>query len=126
LAWVGGEQPALFLPDGMTRLDPLDRRCKRTRPADPELLECLDQRSFGVARWRLGEVLLRLQLLQIQELLDRQRRQFLLLVVVGVPLPYTREAVEDEHRTVRSEHVVRGADIDPGLRDAGGGHLAGG
>ena len=126
LSQLGGKQAALFLPDVVTGLDHLDRRRKCARPADPELLERLDQRGFGVARRRLGEVLLRLQLLQVQLLVDRERGQFLVLIVVRVPLPDTREAVEDEHRTVRPENVIGGAHINSGLREACGGHLAGG
>ena len=125
-AQLGGRQPALFLLDVMAGLDHFHRRRERTGPADPELLQRLDQRCLRVAGRRLGEVLFRLELLQVERLVDRQRGQLPLLVVVGVPLPDPIKAVEHEHRSVGSKHVIGGADVDSGLGEPRRGHLAGG
>ena len=124
LAQVGGEQPTIFLLDVVARLDDLDGWRKGARPADAELFQRLDQGRLRVARRRLGEVLLGLELLEIERFVDREHRQLLLLVVVAVAFPDAVEAVEDQHRAVRPEQVVGGGDIDARLSEAGGGHLA--
>src|ERR1700674_451323 len=124
-AQVGWGQPALFLLDVMTRLDDLDGWRKGARPAHAQLLERLDQGGFRVARWRLREVLLGLQLPQVERLVDGQRRQLPLRGAVASALPDAIEAIEDQHRAVRPEEVVGGADIDARLGEARRGHLAG-
>src|SRR5207237_10732952 len=96
LAKVRWEQPALLLLDVVARLDDLDGRRKGARPADAELFERLDQGSLRVARRRLCEMLLRLQLPQVEPLVDGERRQLLLLVVVAIALPDAIEAVEPQ------------------------------
>ena len=54
-------QPSLLDPDVATVLDRGDGGRVRRGPADAVLLQSLDERRFGVARWRLGEVLARLR-----------------------------------------------------------------
>ncbi len=115
LAQVGWGQPALFLLDVVARLDDLDGRCEGARTADAQLFQRLDQGGLGVSRWRLGEVLLGLQLLQVERLVDIERGQFLLFIVVAIALPDAVEAVEDQHRAIRTEQVVGGPDIDARL-----------
>ena len=74
-----GHQPASLDPLNIaTVLDGRqDRRVGRRAP-DAVLLQGTDQRGLGVARRRLGEVLLGEELQQIQTLVDGQRRQRLL------------------------------------------------
>jgi hypothetical protein len=55
---VLGDQPALVLADILPLLDRGDDRGIGRRPPDPEFLHPLDERGLGVARRRLGEVLL--------------------------------------------------------------------
>ena len=118
-------QPPLLLAHVVARLDDLDGGREGARPADPQLLERLDQRGLGVARRWLGEMLLGLELLQVEHLADGQQRQFFLFVVVAVPLPDAIEAIEHQHGSVGSEEIVPGADIDPRLGEPCGRHLAG-
>ena len=95
-----------------------DRRVGR-RPADPELLEHLDQRGLGEARRRLGEVLLR----------DRARASVStspssssgiapLLILLGRGLVFLAgllvhggEALELERRPLGAEEALSGLDV---------------
>src|SRR2546423_9496780 len=108
----------------MARLDHLDGWVKGAGTAYAQFLQRLDQGRFRVTRRRLREVLLRLQLAKVEPLVDGERRQLLLLVVVAVALPDAIETVEDEHRAVGPEHVIGGADVDAGLGEARGRHPA--
>ena len=88
-----------------------NRRIGR-RTADPALFQLLHKRSLVVSRRRLGEMLLRLQLLQ-RELLPRfQRRQLVLEFLVLFVLAFLRllvkllqEAVERAPIVTRNQNV---------------------
>ena len=77
-------EPALLDPDVAAVDDRRDRRRVGRRPADPVLLERLDQRRLGEARRRLGEVLGRRDVADVGPVALGQRRQATLgLVVLG-------------------------------------------
>src|SRR5207245_5021029 len=46
-------------------------------------------------------------------------------VVLVIALPDLVEALEHEHRAGGAEEIIAATDIDPGLGESGGGHLAG-
>src|SRR5690606_6328844 len=64
-AQLGRHQPPVFHRDVVARDDVLNRRRVGARAADAVLLERLDQRGLGVARRRLGPVLLGQQARQV-------------------------------------------------------------
>ena len=84
----------------------------RGRPADAALFQFLHQRGLVEARRRLGEVLLRLQVLQRELLAFHQRGQlvlqrlvFLVLAVLGL-LVDLQEAFELQDRTGNAEAIA--------------------
>ena len=94
-------------------------------PADPALLQLLDQRGLGVAGRRLREVLLRQQLVEAQCLALPQFRQAAVLVFVLSSFPNLVEAVEGEHRAAGAERVLATLNLGHGVGVLGGSHAAG-
>ncbi|EXJ15395.1 hypothetical protein D779_1359 [Imhoffiella purpurea] len=102
------------------------------RPADPELLQRLDQRCLRIARRRLGEVLLGADPEQIHQIALLEIGQHAVLVVVGalgVVAALEIDAHEPglgDHGTGRPQQIARpGAQVDRHLVDEGMRHLAG-
>lgn len=81
--------------------------------ADAVFLQRLDERRLGVARGRLGELLLGLQLPQLQHhaLLQRRQRGLFLLFLVGGFLVQRGKAVERHHIAAGTEQVARRGDV---------------
>src|SRR5205814_1458947 len=73
-----GVETTLLERDVATIEDGADRRRVGRWSTDPELLERLDQRCLGEARWRLGEVLGRRDVLDARGLALAQRRKLAL------------------------------------------------
>ena len=72
---VGRTETLLLQYDVLTALQRADDAGIGGRPPDAVLLQRLDQCRLGVTWWRLGEVLLAVQPLQIHHLPHLQRRQ---------------------------------------------------
>ena len=89
----GRHQRAALLVDVAAVLDRLDDRAVRRRPADAEILECLDQRRLGVARGRRGGVAVGGQVLGVDPLPLGQVRQPA-LGVVGLTAGLVVEALD--------------------------------
>src|SRR5262249_9112054 len=110
---TGRPQPlALVLVHVLALQDRAHDRGLRRRPADAFLLELLDERRLRVARRRLGEVLLRYQLEELQHvaLVELWQGSALALFVLAwtgaVVAPFcvdADEAVEAHHLTGRAE-----------------------
>ena len=116
---VLGEEP-LVLEAHVAAVDAASRcRCVGRGPADPVLLERLDQARLGEARRRLGEVLLRQQLEQPEDLLGRECRAARFGVLVRRVVPalevHATEPVELERLAGRPQHVVDLAVLGRGL-----------
>src|SRR5262245_23130681 len=131
-AEFGGPELAFDLLDVFAILNDRHDRGVGRRPPDAFLLERLDQRGFGVARRRFGEMLIRRERVEFQlfALLDlRQFRRALLVVFVLLVLAFLinrEEAVELDHRACGAERVfLSGGDVDRGLIEDGGHHLRG-
>src|SRR5215510_12688612 len=107
LRWV---QAALALLHVAVVLDRGHDRGLGRGPADAALLQLVDQRCLGVAGWRLREVLLWLQTVEIQNLPFSQLRKLLFALVVALPDPV--EAVERKHGAGRSQAERAGLDVD--------------
>ena len=111
-------EPALLDPDVAAVDDRRDRRGVGRRPADPVLLERLDQRRLGEARRRLGEVLGRRDVLDGRCVALGERRQapLPLLLVVDAVVATLRvdpgEAVEQRLRGRRAQLVRAGGELD--------------
>src|SRR5262249_29333528 len=100
------------------------------RPSDAFLFESLDQRGFGVARRRLGEMLIRrkrieLQLFALFDLRQFRRALIVVFVLFVLALLLNRgEAVELDHRAGGAERIfLAGGDVDRSLVEDGGHHL---
>ena len=127
---VLGHQPALVLLDIAAVLDRGHDRGIGRGPADAELFHLLDQRRFGVAGRRLGEVLLGRDLAFGRGLARGDLRQALVVVALGVVAAFLvdlDEAVEQHHLAggAKADLAVGRADLDDGALEPGGGHLAG-
>ncbi len=142
-----GDQPALVLGDELLLLEPdiaavaqhRKRRGVGGGTADAELLHLLDQRRLGVARRRLGEVLLDGDPVLGQPIADIHRRQAAVVVflvaaprfrhVVAAFLVDGEEAVEALDLPGGAQaHLLRrraGVDVDRRPLELGRGHLAG-
>src|SRR5262249_46004193 len=94
-----GDEPTLLQPDVLAVLQHLDDRSVGRGPADPELLELLHQARLAVARWRLGEVLLRRDSAAGECGVLGERRQapvlLVLLALVVILVIEREEAVEN-------------------------------
>ena len=118
-AELGREQRAPLAVDVAAVVD--DRGQDRGvggRPADPQLLQGLDERGLGEARRRLGEVLLGIEAQQRQHLALLQRRHRALGVLVGGRVFLLaalhvdrREALELHRLALGAEHGVAGRDV---------------
>ena len=95
-----GNEPALVEPDVLAVLQHLDNRGVGGGPADPELLELLDQARLAVSRRRLSEMLFRGHLAASERGMMDERRQapvlVVLLALVAVLMVEGQEAVEDD------------------------------
>ena len=107
VADVLGLEPAVLEPHVPAVLDRRDDRRVGRRPADALLLELLDERRLGVARRRLGEVLLGQHLEHPQRLLGGELGQVRLGVLVHLLVVATL-AVELEE-PVEHERLPGGA-----------------
>src|SRR5579864_8251612 len=102
-AYFGGHKFAAHLLHVLPFLDGAQDGGVGGRTADTALFQFLDQRSFVVARGRLGEVLLGLELAQREGLACFQRRQLVLERLVFLVFAFLgflvdlEEAVELEH-----------------------------
>ena len=83
-AAILGDQRALFEPHVVAVLQ--HRACRRIGrgPADAELFHLLDEAGFGVARRRLGEMLLDQRFVELGRVADGERRQLAAILVVLV------------------------------------------
>ena len=132
-AFVLRDQPLLVDAHIAAVLQHLQDRGVGGGPADAELLHALDQRGFGKARRRLGEVLRGVDRLLGEPLVFRHGRQpARLLVLVGFVLAFLierEEAVEFHHLAGGAQVDIAAAglgdDIDGGALEFGGFHLAG-
>src|SRR6185437_7918808 len=106
------------------------------RAADALLLEFLDERGFGVARRRLGEVLLILERKQLQRLLLGERGQLVLeglVLVVALVFAFLvdlEEPIELQHAAGGAQLIAiaaggSGLDLDRGLIEERRRHLGG-
>src|SRR6266566_6256063 len=131
-------EPSILQTDVSAVLDRRDDRRVGGRTPDPELLELLHERSLGVTRRRLCEVLLRQDLEHAKELLGREHRQRGLCVLVRLvvaPLPVELQEPVERERLAGSSEPVAGLpaamtvggcerlDIDPHLVEPRVGHL---
>src|SRR5262245_6079545 len=129
-AEFGGPELAFDLLDVFAILNDGHDRGVGRRPPDAFLLERLDQRGFGVARRRFGEMLVRRERVEFQlfALLDlRQFRRALLVVFVLLVLALfinREKAVELDDRARGAERIfLAGGDVDRSLIEDGGHHL---
>ena len=140
VADVLGSEPSILQADVSAVLDRRDDRRVGGRTPDPELLELLHERSLGVPRRRLREVLLRQDLEHPEELLRREHRQrglgiLVRLVVAPLPVelqePVEREGLPGGPEPVAGPLAVAGCggrerlDVDPHLVEPRVGHLGG-
>ena len=99
-------------------LQHLDDRGIGRRPADAQLFQLLHQARFGVARRRLGEMLLRPHVLAVEGFALDHRRQATVLIIVGVVvaafLIKLQEAVEAHDRAGCAERDPARRAIDVG------------
>ncbi len=129
-AAIFGNEALLVDPHVVAVLQHLDDRGIGRWPADAELFELLDQARFAVARRRLGEMLLGLDLAAIERIALFERRQTsVVLVVLGIVDVFAVEreiAVERDGRAGRAQHDIAGrrGDIDADLIDQRRRHLA--
>ena len=133
-ALVLGVEAVLVLADVVALLDGRDDRGVGRGPADAELLHALDQRRLGVARRRLGEVLLGGHGALLGRLAVHDQRQPGVLVAVAVELDVVAALEIDLEEAVEGHDLAGGAqghgavgagDIDRGALEARGFHLAG-
>ncbi|MNC18922.1 hypothetical protein D3C75_668430 [compost metagenome] len=101
-----------------------DRRIGR-RPADAALLHLLDQAGFRVARRRLGEVLGRVELEQLELVALGHVRQHVILARLALRRQHAGEAVELEDAALGTQIELAGLDRDAGRQVLGRQHLAG-
>src|SRR6185437_15127872 len=135
----GGDETAAILRheallvdlDVVAVLQDLDDRGIGRRSADAELLQPLDQAGLGIARQRLGEMLLRPDGLANHRLALGHRRQaaacaLLLVGVVAILVVELEEAVELDDRAGGAQHdpPIAGGDIDRDLIEDRRFHLA--
>src|SRR6185436_12612123 len=94
-ALVLGMEPLLVEPDIFAVAQDIERRGIGRRTPDAELLHLLDEACFGVARGRLGEMLLRLDLAGIELIALSQDREGAIVAdhIVGTFLIELEEAV---------------------------------
>src|SRR5690348_15227634 len=140
----GGELP-LILVHVFALNDGGNNRGVSGRPADALFLEFLDERRFGVARRRLGEMLLGADFFEAQALAFGDARQaaafrfgvvflrggsarggvggFALVFVFARSLIGGEVAVEFLDGAAGAEKIVAGGDVDGGLVEDSGNHL---
>ena len=131
-ALVLGDEPLLVEPHIAAVAQHLQDRGVGRGPADAELFHALDQRGFGVARRRLGEMLGRGNLALLQRLAGRHLRQAVGVLVVGLVVLVLgverEEAVELHHRAggaqIDGAGARLGGDVHRGALELGGFHLA--
>ena len=136
-----GQQPARFLGIETVLFDPnihpvlehLQRRGIGRRPTDAELFEPLDQRSFGIARRRLGEMLGRLDAALGRQIPGAHRGQQAAFIVLWVGFLVAAFFI-DRKKPGKAHDLARGAQFvfagafaqgDRRALDIGRGHLAG-
>jgi hypothetical protein len=74
-------------------------RAVRRRTADAVLFERLDQRRFGEARRRLGEVLFRVELEELEDVAFVERRQRLVVLLLAIlVVVFARRVLEDARK----------------------------
>ena len=100
-----------------------DRRVGRGA-ADTALLQFLDQARFGVARRRLGEVLARIELDQLEVLAFLHFRQDVVLARLALLRQYPGITVELEDAALGAQFEIAGGDAHAGREVFGRGHLA--
>src|SRR5262249_14537205 len=104
----GGEHATLVLRDKPFLVEPhvaavlkqLKDRVIGGRPADAEFLHALDERSFRIARRRLGEMLARVDFALVQRLAGTHFREAARILTLGIVLTLLIErekAVELHH-----------------------------
>ena len=132
-----GKELALVDDDIVAILQGLERRRVSRGPPDAELFHLLDERGFGIARRRLGEMLGGVDRAALGTLFRAHFRQTLVVVVFVALTPGIvamvdiggEEAVEADHLTARPQLcrlVARGReDLHRRSLDLGRGHLAG-
>ena len=104
-----GEKPVLFHPNIVAVLEHLQGRGIGGRPPDPQLLQPLDQRCFGIARRGLGEMLFGAHFLlgrRIALAQARQQLRIIILAVVPTFLVKRQETGEDHHLPGRAQRVT--------------------
>ena len=126
-----GSEPAILDPDVAAVGDRRDRGGIGRRAADAVLLERLDQRRLGEARWRLGEVLRRRDVADARPIAVRERGQApgLLVVVGGLVVAALGvdpgEAVEQDLGRRGAQLVGAVGQLDRGRLELLGRHLRG-
>ena len=131
-AAVLGVKPALVEPHIFAVFQHLQDRGIGRGPADAELFHALDQRRFGIARRRLGKMLVGLDLALGEPLARAHLRQPAGLLVLGILvlafLVEREKTVEIHHGAggAQIEHAAAdiGGDLDRGALELGGFHLA--
>src|SRR5689334_22700543 len=119
----GRRKPTLILGDVFPLDERRDNRSVSGRAANPVLFELFDQRRIVISRGRFGEVLLRANLIQPQQLTlcNLGQRSALALVVLFILLAVRgsrRQLVNAEisvkflYRSARAERVFAGANIN--------------
>jgi len=129
LARLGGPEPSVFLDHVLAVLDHRHDLGVGAGPSDAFLLQCFDERGFGIAGGRLGELLFGLELLQAQHLTRLHRRQIgigrvgLHNILVGRLLVNLQETGELRHVAGGLEEAAAGGDLDVGVAEEGRFHL---
>ena len=120
---LGGTESTGGHGDVAPVLDGADDRRVGAGAADPAFFQLLHQARFRIPGRRLGEMLGRVQLQQVQDIPHRQGGQDgVVLLGRGLDL---EEAVEAEDPTAGGQFIAAGGDGDLGGVEFGGGHLAG-
>ena len=112
-ALVGGMQPLFIQQDIFAVFERAENGGIGGRTANAQLFHPLDQRGFGEARWRLGKVLVGLDVLGRQPLAFAHRRQAAGVLVIA--LVVAGFGVELQ-KTLEFDHLTRGAQIQRAAR----------
>ena len=127
------KETVFFNPHVIAVLDHLDRRGICRRAPDPEFLKPFDQRGFGIAWRRLGEVLRGIDPALGRQIAAAHRGQQRAVFVVGVGLLIATFFI-DRQEAWKAHNLAGGAQFvfagafaqgDSGAFQAGRGHLAG-
>ena len=129
-AEVRGDELSLFQLDVFPVLDRAEDRGVGAGPADAVFLQFADERGLGEAGRRLGELLLRRERDQFQDLplpdIGQELAEAVLLAVLLLALRVDDgESGKLHDRSLRPEEAVGGRDVHGGLVQEGRVHLAG-